>query len=187
MQSHKSIAARSWRAFAMGIGATLSGALCVLALSGPAAAQQATFHDPLIEHMQGPWVMEGTIAGKTTIHDVTGDWVLEHQYMRLHEVSRDRKPDGEPAYEAMIFIAWDGPTNSYGLVWLDDYGDVSRQSLANATRAGQALPFVFHNIDGGATRTTFTYQPDADRWTWTIDEDDHGKTTSFARVTLHRP
>ena len=153
----------------------------------PAVAQQATFRDPLVEHMQGAWVMEGTIAGKPTVHDVTGEWVLQHQYMRLHEVSRERKPDGQPAYEAMIFIAWDGPTNSYGLVWLDDFGDVSRQSLANATRTGQALPFVFHNIDGGATRTTFTYLPAGDRWTWTIDEDDHGKTTSFARVTLHRP
>jgi hypothetical protein len=161
--------------------------LIVLALAGPATAQQATFRDPLVEHMQGSWVMEGTIAGKPTIHDVTGEWVLEHQYMRLHEVSRDKRPDGQPGYEAMIFIAWGGPTKSYSLAWLDDFGDVSRQSLANATRAGEALPFVFHNIDGSTTRTTMTYQPEVDRWTWTIDEDDHGKPVSFAQVTLHRP
>ena len=165
----------------------LVGILAALALAGPAGTQQASSHDPLIEHMQGAWVMEGTIAGKPTIHDVTGEWVLEHQYMRLHEVSRDKKPDGQPGYEAMIFIALDGPTKSYSLVWLDDFGDVSRQSLANSTRAGDALPFVFHNIDGSTTRTTFTYLPDADRWTWTIDEDDHGKSTAFARVTPHRP
>jgi hypothetical protein len=182
LERHKPKWARSWRR-----GVVRMSGLIVLALAGPAAAQQATFRDPLVEHMQGSWVMEGTIAGKPTIHDVTGEWVLEHQYMRLHEVSRDKKPDGQPGYEAMIFIAWDGPTKSYSLVWLDDFGDVSRQSLANSTRAGDALPFVFHNIDGSTTRTTFTYLPDADRWTWTIDEDDHGKSTAFARVTPHRP
>jgi hypothetical protein len=166
---------------------SLAGILAALALAGPAAAQQATFHDPLVEHMQGQWVMEGTIAGKPTVHDVTGEWVLGHQYMRLHEVSRDKKADGQPGYEAMIFIAWDGPTGTYALVWLDDYGDVSRQSLANATRAGQALPFVFYDLDGGVTHTTMTYLPDTDRWTWTIDEDVHGGSNAFARVTLHRP
>jgi len=165
----------------------LVGILAALALAGPAGTQQASSHDPLIEHMQGAWVMEGTIAGKPTIYDVTGEWVLNHQYMRLHEVSRDKKPDGSPGYEAMIFIAWDGPTETYALVWLDDYGDVSRQSLANAVRAGDALPFVFYDIDGGKTRTTMTYLPAADRWTWTIDEDSHGGSTAFARVTLRRP
>ena len=53
--------------------------------------------------------------------------------------------------------------------------------------AGDALPFVFYDIDGGVTRTTMTYLPAADRWTWTIDEDGHGGSTAFARVTLRRP
>ena len=161
--------------------------LIVAALAGPAMAQQATFHDELLDHLAGAWVAEGTIAGKPTKHDVTGEWVLQHQYLRLHEVSRETASDGRPIYEAMIFIAWDGPTETYALVWLDDYGDVSRQSLANAVRAGDALPFVFYDIDGGKTRTTMTYLPAADRWTWTIDEDSHGGSTAFARVTLRRP
>ena len=161
--------------------------LMAVAVAGSAAAQQATLHDPLLDHMAGTWVAEGTIAGKPTTHDITGEWVLKHQYLRLHEVSREKDADGKPFYEAMIFIGWDQTQKAYAAVWLDDYGDVAPQSLANATRTGEAMPFVFKDPDGSITRTTMTYLPGADRWTWTIDEDDKGKTTSFARLMLRRP
>src|SRR5579872_4632366 len=43
---------------------------------GLAFGQQPTFHDPLLDHLAGNWVLQGTIAGKETTHDVEAAWVL---------------------------------------------------------------------------------------------------------------
>jgi hypothetical protein len=64
---------------------------CILVLVGIAGAQQPTFHDALLDHLAGSWVLQGTIAGRPTTHDITAEWVLAHQYLRLQEVSREKK------------------------------------------------------------------------------------------------
>jgi hypothetical protein len=70
----------------------------------PAPAQQpqspSTFQDPFLDHLIGNWVLRGELAGKTTTHDIKSEWVLGHQYMCLHEISRETKTDSDahPAY-----------------------------------------------------------------------------------------
>jgi len=59
--------------------------------------QQSTFHDQLLDHLTGTWVLQGTIMGKETTHDVAAEWVLGHQYVRIHEVSREKNSQGLPA------------------------------------------------------------------------------------------
>ena len=56
----------------------------------------------LLDHFAGQWVLQGTIAGKQTTHNVQADWVLKREYLRLHEVSREKDAKGDPAYEAMV-------------------------------------------------------------------------------------
>ena len=42
-----------------------------LAFSGPATiAQETGLHDPLLDHLAGEWVLEGTIAGEQVTHDI---------------------------------------------------------------------------------------------------------------------
>ena len=69
-----------------------------LALTGvlPARAQQPAFQDALLDRLAGRWVLTGTIAGKPTTHDVVAEWVMEDQYLRIHEVSRELNPKSEP-------------------------------------------------------------------------------------------
>ncbi len=160
--------------------------LVVLLAASPCAAQQAVLRDPLLDELQGNWVIAGTIAGAQTTHDLTADWAINHHYLRLHEVSRERERDGHPKYEATIYIGWNRKTASYGCVWLDDYGGLSTQSIGVATKGGDRLPFVFTNPDGSLTRTTMAYSPGAKSWTWTIDEDRAGTLSRFATVTLSR-
>ena len=64
-------------------------------LSLPAAAQEPTFQDPLLDHLIGNWVLQGTIAGSQTTHDIVSEWVLGHQYVRLHETSREKNAKGQ--------------------------------------------------------------------------------------------
>lgn len=66
----------------------LLAALCCIA-AVPAGAEPPAGDDPWLSRLVGHWVLEGRIAGKDTTHDVDAEWVLNHLYVRLHEVSRE--------------------------------------------------------------------------------------------------
>ena len=165
---------------------TLCAAIGTLVSAVSSAAQQPTLQDTLLDNLQGSWVITGTVAGEETTDDLTAEWVNQHQYLRLHEISRGRGPNGRPRYEATAYIGWNQPTSKYGIVWLDDFGGLSAQSVGLASKGGDQLPFVFTNPDGSFTRTTMNYSSAAKGWTWTIDEDRAGKLSRFATLTLTR-
>jgi hypothetical protein len=71
--------------------------LCNHAASALGAEPPADDH--WLSRLVGHWVLAGRIAGKETTHDVDGEWVLNHLYVRIHEVSREKDPKGQPAYE----------------------------------------------------------------------------------------
>ena len=161
------------------------GALCLAALSGVCSAQQPpVFHDDLLDHLVGNWVLEGTIRGKPALHDVTAEWVLGHQYLRLHEISRD-KQGNRPQYEAMVFIGWDPKTSEYACVWLDQWGWAFDTAVGRAQRNGNEIPFLFQYPDG-PFHTTFAYTPASQSWEMRMDNDVQGKLKPFARTKLTR-
>lgn len=165
----------------------LSIIFCLVALASPALAQQATFRDSLLDHLVGRWILTGTIAGQQTTHDVSAAWVLNHQYVEIHEVSREKGKDGAPEYEATAYIGWDQPSSQYVCVWLDDGGGISSQSLGHAPRNGDSIPLVFpDSSDGGKMHTTFAYKEVDDSWALNVDQETAGKLSPFARTTLIR-
>ena len=158
-------------------------------VGGSGFAQSSALPDPLLDRLTGHWVLHGTIAGKETTHDVAADWVLGHEYVRLHEVSREKKRDGQPAYEAIVFIGWDANSSQYQCLWLDSTagGGLSGQAIAHAKRSGDELPFVFKESDGSISFTnTFVYHKESGSWGWIMDNVTKGKSTPFARLTLER-
>ena len=166
---------------------TILIAAAALAAAVPLRAQQPTFTDSLADRLVGRWVLRGTVEGEPTTHDVTAEWVLAHQYLRIHEVSREKTPAGAPVYEADVYIGWDAQASRYAAVWLDVFGGVSTQSIGHAARSGDTMPFVFRGADGSpAFQNTFVYDRGADRWEWRMDNVRNGTATPFARVTLTR-
>ncbi|HET7040794.1 MAG TPA: hypothetical protein VFI13_02200, partial [Gemmatimonadales bacterium] len=99
---------------------------CVALLAGlalyaaPVVAQAPRAPDPLLDRLIGRWVLHGQMAGKVTTHDVTFTWVLEHEYVQMHEVSRERTSAGIPAYEALVLITPDTVPGGYAAQWLDN-------------------------------------------------------------------
>jgi hypothetical protein len=162
-------------------------ALLVLACL-PVAAQQGPLQDPLLDRLAGTWVLRGTIGGSQTTHDVDAEWVLAHGYVRLHEVSREKGSDGQPAYEAIVLIGWDADLDSYACLWLDSTGSggLKGWAIAHAKRDGDRIPFLFRGSDGSPFHTTFVYDRRADSWQWLMDGEQGGKLEPFARVTLTR-
>ena len=117
----------------------------ILLVSFPASAQEPAFQDPLLDHLVGKWVLQGAIAGGKTTHDVEAEWVLGHQYVRLHEVSRETDAKGAAAYEATVFIGWDKRTSEYACLWLDSTGGggLAPPVVGRARRSGDRIAFFF--------------------------------------------
>lgn len=161
-------------------------ALFAMFAATPALAQQATFSDPLVDHLAGKWVLTGHIGGGPVTHDITAAWVLAHQYLELDEVSREKNKDGSPVYQAKVLIGWDAGKKIYDCVWLDDYGSISTQSLGYASPSGESIAFVFHNRDdAGGFHTTFAWHPENNSWSMDMDNvTPAGKIAPFARTVL---
>src|ERR1700723_761034 len=153
------------------------------------SAQQPTQRDPLLDHLAGSWVLQGTIAGRETTHDIESEWVLGHQYLRLHETSRDKNAQGQPAYEAIVFIEWDESSREYKCLWLDSTGGGGLSAPISQGKRGNdenAVFFSDQNDKKNGVRQTIPYNKGADTWNWRIDNESGGKLTSFARVKLPR-
>jgi len=161
--------------------------LAVLFVSIAAFSEPSTFQDPFLNHLVGDWVLRGEIAHKQTTHDVTGEWVLGHQYLRLHEISREKNSKGQPVYEALVFIGWDETSGQYACLWLDTTGTSGfpAEGVGRAKRGGNDIPFVFRDAKGQPNfRNIFTYDPQEDCWAWRLDNVSDGKEIPFARLKL---
>src|SRR6266568_5078473 len=90
------------RGHAMKIHLTILALLFMTSFS--VSAQEPARKDPLLDHLAGNWILQGTIAGHETTHDIESEWVLNHEYLRIHEASREKNAQGQPAYEAIVFI-----------------------------------------------------------------------------------
>jgi hypothetical protein len=152
------------------------------------SAQQTTFQDSLLDHMIGKWVLQGIIDGKETTHDIITEWVLGHQYLQLHETSREKNAKGEADYEAIVYIGWDQPSNRYACLWLDvtGGGGLSAQAIGHAKRSRDKMAFLFKGGDGSIFHTTFVYTRSTDSWQWQMDNEKKGKLQPFARMKMTR-
>jgi hypothetical protein len=150
-----------------------------------AVAQQPPVNAPLLDHLVGRWVLRGTIAGQDTTHEVDAEWVLEHHYLLIHEVSRQMNGKGEPQYQATIYIGWNEATKEYACVWLDDYGGLTSASIGVASQKENELPFVFKDTKGDVTfENEFVYDTKASAWEWRMDNVANGVAKPFGRVKL---
>ena len=135
--------------------------------------------------MVGHWVLRGTIGKTQTVHDVDAKWVLNKEYVQIHEVSRDKMAKGKGKYEAIIYVGCDPKTGEYSGLWMDNtaYGAFSPDSMAHAKAVGDSIPFMFGTMDDGVMNT-LAYDRSKDSWSWTIDNEIKGKTSPFARLLL---
>ena len=150
----------------------------------PASADTAT---ELLDRLAGHWVMTGRLGDKSVTHDIDAKWVLNREYLRLHEVSGEKDASGAPKYEAIIFFSFDPKTSEYLCLWLDntDGGGLS-VPIARGKKAGDAIPLVFILHGREALHTTFTYSKGTDTWQITIDDVTGSKPERFGDVQLTR-
>ena len=159
-----------------------------LFLSGAAFAQTPAVNSPLLDRLAGKWVSQAEIAGLTSTRDIEGEWVIQHHYLRLHEVSREKDAKGNPRYEAMEYLTIGPQQNQVQCVWLDVFaGGPGLTSLGVADPKDNDIPFVFKDEKGDIGFTNdFTYDPKTDSWQWTMNNVDKGKAIPFGIEKLAR-
>ncbi len=144
------------------------------------------FHDPLLENMVGTWKLNGRIAGREANHTVDADWVLNHQFLRIHEKDNGASKDGAVPYEAIVMIGYDNASEHYMAHWTDIYGGRFSETLGYGTRSGNEIRFTFEYPDG-PFHTTFRWKPDSSQWQWLMEgKNKQGQWTEFANVSLIR-
>jgi hypothetical protein len=71
------------------------------------------FQDRLLEELVGKWQVHGKIAGQQIEQYCEADWILNHQFLRVHftdSAAGNRKSkdvSSHAEYEAMVFIGYD--------------------------------------------------------------------------------
>lgn len=159
--------------------------IAVILLACPVAAQApAEWRDDLVNHLAGSWRIEGKVMGSEAHHDVQADWVLNHQFLRIHEKTAAGAPAAERPYDAIWFLGYDSTSERYVLHLLDTFGGRFSETLGYGTRDGTQIRFVFEYPDG-PFHNTYRWNAQKGTWQWLMEQKDKdGKWTPFADLKL---
>ena len=75
--------------------------------------------DSLLDRFVGKWEVTGKAVGDEVLQSCDLDWVLNHQFLRIHFLDVKKRP---PEYEALIFLRYDNMSDRYVMHWLDVFG-----------------------------------------------------------------
>ncbi len=187
MSNNKRVAQRL--VFLFSVIAILATSISLFSGHGFAQDPATSKSGSVLDKLEGEWLMTGTVGDEKVTYDVYVDRILKRQYVRIHELSREKDADGEPAYEAWIHIAWDKENTEYVVMWLDNTAvtNFAPEGVGHGKPDGDQIPFVWKSADGSGIHNTFKYDRTSDTWTWEIDNVDKSKKVSpFARLTLKR-
>lgn len=126
--------------------------------TGEAAPRHEPLKDDLLDHLVGRWQVTRSIRGTTVENRMEAEWVLGHQFVRMHMIDVARPPQ----YEAIVLIGRDDTKGRYVAHWCDDFG-ATYSAIGQGTRRGDAIEFRF-DYESGPFFNTFTW--DATSATW---------------------
>ena len=174
----------------MSVSRCIPIALTILLLSAPISAftqdldgPAHVFKDSLLDNMVGTWNLTGKVMGRNADHLVEADWVLNHQFLRIHEKDATATGTAVP-YEVFIMLGYDNTSDRYVVHWIDIYGGRFSETLGYGTRAGDEIRFVFEYPDG-PFHTNFRWLADSHQWTWKMEsKNKEGQWREFSDFTL---
>jgi hypothetical protein len=147
------------------------------------------FYNTLLDRLVGKWRVKGRIAGQPIRQACDAEWVLNHQFLKVHFLDvraiEGRKTNAE--YEAEVFIGYDNMSERYVAHWLDTFGGRFSESLGYGRSDGaSSVKFVFE-YPGGPLHNTISWRAGDKTWSMLIEQKDgKGKWTVFAEEILER-
>jgi hypothetical protein len=168
------------------LSAFLSSLAIALAVHGhaeePQDGRDQPLRDAFLDQLVGDWRVERVMKNRKAVNTVHTEWVLNHQFVRLHY--RDTATPSQ--YEAMVFIGYDNAARQYVVHWMDVFGGHFSQPLGFGKHEGNALTVTF-NYPDGEFQNTYTFDPKEHVWTSLMrQKDKDGKWTTFAEDHFRR-
>lgn len=130
-------------------------------------ATDKRFHDDLLDHMVGKWDVSATVHGQKFTLEREAEWVMNHQYLRIYEKSREVVPWLRVPFERTIFVGYNHHSKRYVVYELTSHGaDVPHQpeGLYYADRTGNELKMVVTKGSEVVAIMRFTWEPASESW-----------------------
>jgi hypothetical protein len=103
------------------------------------------------------------------MHTVEAKWVLNHQFLGIHEWGAPDPETGKPQYEAVPMIGYDNMSERYAVHWIDAFGGRFSETLGYGKRVGNEIDFIFEYPDG-PFRTNFIWAATRGQWHWLMTQ-----------------
>jgi len=134
----------------------------------------------LMNHLQGDWIMTGTILAKPVQYMAEGAWILNKQFLAFHM----KDAAIPPTYEATLYIGVDSVKNEYVVHWLDSFGGPVARVVGFGGLSGDSIEVIYPYPEG-RFRNLFKYDPTKDQWSLLIEsEKSNGQWSFFARYRI---
>lgn len=140
--------------------------LAACSFAQTAADTTTRFHDDLLNNFVGQWDVSATVHGQKFTLDREAEWVMNHQYLRIHEKSREVIPWLKVPFERTIFIGYNHRSNRYLVYELTVHGGdgpIEPEGFAYGVRTGNELKMVLKGPEI-VLHQTFTWEPASESW-----------------------
>ena len=145
------------------------------------------FTDDLLDRLVGEWELTGNMMDRIPLRQrVTVDWVLNHQFLRMHTIQTDKPQNDRPRYESLTYIGWNVDQHRYVMTLLDVFGGRFAETVGLGTPDDEtSITFEFAYPDG-PLHNTVTWLDD-DRWQMLLSHRNDGDVWDvFAEKHLTR-
>ncbi len=127
----------------------------------------ARVYDDLLDRLVGKWHVSAVVHGQKFTLDREAEWVLSHQYLRIHEKSREVVPWLKIPFERTIYVGYNPRSKRYVVHELNVHGanvPFEPEGFSYGTRAGNALEIVHRNKGDVFGIARWTWNPEAATW-----------------------
>ena len=124
------------------------------------------FHDELLNNLVGKWTISG-IAHGTAFQNLNleAEWIMNHQYLQIHEKGTDTVPWLKMPWEAMFLIGYNFNDKRYVVYELNVRGvDEPYEGFSYATRSGNKFKISSKTGSNESINQYFIWEPASKSW-----------------------
>jgi hypothetical protein len=122
------------------------------------------FHDDLLNNLVGKWDLNGIVYGRADTEMLEAEWVLNHQYLRIHEKSKEDIPEINGPFETEFFIGFNRNSERYIVHEMNVCGNTVCEGFYYASRTGNEIKLEKKTDSLISSIQRFTWEPASGSW-----------------------
>jgi hypothetical protein len=152
------------------------------AQTGP-GVQQPPLTNDLLDQLAGVWIVTGTVRGQPVREGADAEWVLGHQFLRIH-----RKQIDGPA-ESVVHVGFDTVLQRFVDIRMDSLSARGAETIGYGSQKGDMLEFRF-DYPTAPMRETWSWDAKEKTWQFVVEisrKNPKGDTwVPFSTLSLRR-